>query len=42
LNGPNEVKQHVWIKDYNWQALLDKKLPAPYFPESKDDNFDAK
>lgn len=42
LNGPNEVKQHVWVKDYNWQALLEKKLPAPYLPENRDDNFDAK
>ena len=36
------MKQHVWLKDYNWQALLDKKLPAPYLPEQTDDNFDAK
>jgi len=42
LNGPNEVKQHVWLKDFNWQALLEKKLPAPYLPEQTEDNFDAK
>jgi len=42
LNGPNEVKQHVWLKDFNWQALLEKKLAAPYLPEQNDDNFDAK
>ena len=32
----------MWLKDYNWQALLDKKLQAPYVPEQSDDNFDAK
>lgn len=42
LNGPHEVKQHVWLKDFNWQALLDKKLTAPYVPEKASDNFDQK
>jgi hypothetical protein len=36
------VKQHVWLKDYNWQGLLDKKLKAPYVPDVNEDNFDAK
>ncbi len=36
------MKQHVWVKDYNWQALLDKKLPALYVPEPNNDNFDSK
>ena len=30
------------MKDYNWQALLEKKLKAPYLPDVSDDNFDAK
>lgn len=42
LNGPNEVKGHIWLKDFNWQALLDKKINAPYKPSLTDDNFDAK
>jgi serine/threonine protein kinase len=40
LNGPHEVKQHVWLKDYNWQALLEKKLVAPYMPDKNQENFD--
>lgn len=42
LNGPHEVKQHVWLKDFNWQALLDKKVVAPYQPEKNQENFDQK
>ena len=30
------------MKDYNWQALIEKKLPAPYKPNQLEDNFDAK
>ncbi len=42
LNGPHEVKQHVWLKDYNWQALLNKTMTAPYLPSKTADNFDEK
>jgi hypothetical protein len=31
----------VWLKDFNWQALLAKKLPAPYKPQGSQ-NFDLK
>jgi len=40
LNGPSEVKNHVWLKDFDWQALLEKKIPAPYQPEQNTENFD--
>jgi hypothetical protein len=40
LNGPNEVKSHVWLRDYDWQSLLEKKIDAPYKPELNVDNFD--
>ena len=40
LNGPSEVKNHIWLRDYDWQALLEKKLIAPYQPEKNTDNFD--
>ena len=42
MNGNHEVKQHAWLKDYNFQALLDKKIPAPFVPASNEDNFDLK
>jgi len=40
LNGPNEVKSHIWFKSYDWQGLLDKKVEAPYKPAANTDNFD--
>jgi serine/threonine protein kinase len=33
LNGPREVKQHVWLKDFDWVGLLNKKTTAPLLPE---------
>lgn len=33
LNGPNEVKAHIWLKDIDWQALVEKKVQAPFKPE---------
>ena len=42
LNGPSEVKQHIWLRDFDWQALLEKKIDAPYKPAANTDNFDKK
>ena len=33
LNGPNEVKSHIWLKDVDWQALVDKRIDAPFLPD---------
>lgn len=32
LNGPQEVKEHPWIKSYPWDKLINKQLEAPYVP----------
>jgi len=40
FNGPQEVKNHQWLRDYNWKDLFSKKLPAPFKPRKKEDNFD--
>ena len=32
LNGPEEVKNHIWFKDIDWEALEAKQLEAPYVP----------
>lgn len=42
LNGPEEVKDHVWFKDYDWDLLYSKKVPSPFLPPQAEDNFDAK
>jgi len=43
-NGVEDIKQHKWFKEINWQALIDKELPAPFKPSTKSptdtSNFD--
>merc|ERR1719168_385843 len=34
-NGVNDIKQHKWFKDVDWNALLEKRLPAPFKPPVK-------
>lgn len=41
LNGPDEVKSHIWLKDTDWAAVVAKTLPAPFVPSADGDNFDA-
>jgi hypothetical protein len=41
LNGPAEVKEHAWFKDYNWALLEGKTEKAPFIPPSGD-VFDEK
>ena len=41
LNGPQEVKEHPWFKNYEWEKLYEKKIPSPFIPP-KEDNFDYK
>lgn len=40
LNGPSEVKNHIWLRDFDWIALLEKRVDAPYKPDPLADNFD--
>jgi len=35
LNGPQEVKQHVWLKDVNWQSIIEMKVPSPFIPNPR-------
>ena len=39
--GINEIKNHAWFRDINWNELLMKKLKSPYIPKDGD-NFDKK
>ena len=41
LNGPDEVKSHVWFKDFDWESVLGKTKIAPFIPPNGD-NFDFK
>lgn len=39
--GIGEVKNHPWFQDFDWNALYNKTLKAPFVPP-KQDNFDNK
>ena len=38
---PTAVRNHPWLRDFEWKELSEKKMQAPYVPENKD-NFDAR
>ena len=29
VNGPSEVKTHIWLKDFNWGLLRSKAIESP-------------
>lgn len=35
FNGPEELKEHPFLKDTNWKGLLDKTLVPPFIPKPK-------
>ena len=37
--GVNKLKNHIWFKDFDWDALFNKTLKAPFIPP-KGGNFD--
>eukprot|EP01017_Pseudomicrothorax_dubius_P043120 TRINITY_DN7127_c0_g1_i3.p1 TRINITY_DN7127_c0_g1~~TRINITY_DN7127_c0_g1_i3.p1 ORF type:complete len:239 (-),score=48.55 TRINITY_DN7127_c0_g1_i3:240-956(-) len=43
LNGPAEVKNHPWLKNFPWTKLANKELIPPFAPSRKEEeNFDFK
>lgn len=38
--GNAEVKQHAWFANFDWQALINGTMPAPYIPNPNAVNFD--
>ena len=35
FNGPEEVKEHPFLKDVDWKGLLDKTIKPPFIPKPK-------
>ncbi len=29
-NGIHEIKEHVWLKDTNWERYLKRQVPSPF------------
>lgn len=42
LNGPDEVKNHPWLRDFDWNKLSNRTLTSPFIPNHNDDNFDIR
>jgi len=40
-NGALEVRNHPWLKNFQWEDLENKKIPSPFIPPLED-NFDTK
>ncbi|WVO20762.1 uncharacterized protein IAS62_002062 [Cryptococcus decagattii] len=39
--GMNDIKNHPWFRNINWEQLYDKDVVPPFEPDSKRANFDA-
>lgn len=39
--GPQELKNHIWLRDFNWKGLLEKKIVSPFKCEGIY-NFDSR
>lgn len=35
LNGSEEVKQHIWLKNFDWDSLLSKTMKPAFLPEKR-------
>ncbi|CAI2366352.1 unnamed protein product [Moneuplotes crassus] len=35
LNGSEELKQHIWLKDFDWDALLEKRMEPAFYPKPR-------
>jgi len=38
LDGPKEVKEHPWLKDYPWAKMAKKELLSPFIPSEDYEN----
>ena len=41
-NGVKEIKEHIWMKDIDWELLLQKKIESPFIHSMDKENFDKK
>lgn len=35
LNGAEELKQHIWLKNFDWESLLEKKMEPAFYPKPR-------
>lgn len=42
LNGAQDVKNHPWFAEFDWEKLKRKELQAPYKPSPGEVNLDSR
>jgi hypothetical protein len=42
FHGPQDVKNHGWLRSFNWQKLYEKTIETPYVPPVRDPEADRK
>ena len=40
-NGIEEIMTHPWLKDIDWNRMLQKKYPSPFMPNFNHRNYDT-
>ena len=40
--GIKQIKEHPWLKYFNWKDLYVEKMKAPFIPQISEENFDEK
>ena len=40
FNGAQEIMEHPWMKNFDWQKLLALQMKAPFIPNLSADNYD--
>ena len=40
--GVDEIKNHEWFNGFDWEALEERRMQAPFIPSAYRDNFCAK
>lgn len=41
LNGPQELKNHIWFREFDWTALTLRKANCPFVPTTLLNNYDS-
>jgi serine/threonine protein kinase len=40
IKSVSEIKKHPWLRDTDWNKVLNKSKPPPFIPSMRETNFD--
>lgn len=41
VKSVSEIKNHPWLRDVNWNEVLEKNIQPPFIPSIYESNFDS-